>query len=147
MVVLFFILLSFLCLVVVGVKYDRIVPPISKAVGKRKVNVWYLLIGILFILGSFISLEKEPIFENYVKGILSSDRWGFPVHNRIWFFVYFVCGVLAIISAFSRKSTLNENDINKICIACGQTVKSMENVSCPKCGGDIEDIKGLLPII
>jgi hypothetical protein len=150
MYLLFFILLIFSCLVVVGIKYDRVVPPFLNLVKRKRLNVWYLLLGIFFVFVSFISLSEKAGFEKFSPGAQSSERWGFPVHNRLLFAVIFICGLLAILSAFLEKPNTkidgDEHGYNKICISCGSILQMTLEGSgnCPKCGGAVEIIDGVL---
>ena len=149
MYVWLFILFLFCILVFVGIKYDQIVPRFMGLVKEKKINIWYLVLGFLFFLVSFIALSEKSEFQNFTPGIHRSDRWGFPVHTRLWFAVSFICGVISVISAFvvSKKGNLkkSDNDFRKICISCGKVLKedSIGSSSCPKCGGTVEDIRGV----
>lgn len=150
MYALLFILLIFICLVVVGIKYDRVVPLFLKRVKRKRLNVGYLLLGIFFLFVSFVSLSEKPGFEKFAPGLLSSERWGFPVHNRMWFAVTFICGLLAIISAFLEKPKseigVNQDNYSEICVSCGNILKmgSGGKGNCPQCGGSMEKISGVM---
>ncbi|MBU4010548.1 MAG: hypothetical protein KJ882_07255 [Proteobacteria bacterium] len=141
-----FILFLFFVLVLVGIKYDQIVPRFMSLTKTRSVNIWYLVMGLFFIFVSLFSLSEKSGFSNFSPGAQSSERWGFPVHSHLWFIVLSLLGILSIIAAFlsTPKEKLNEN-FRKICVSCGKILKSKDNyTSCPKCGGIVEDIDGLM---
>ncbi|MFH2047701.1 MAG: hypothetical protein ABIK92_21445 [Pseudomonadota bacterium] len=134
----------------VGIAYDSIIPVALTLIKRKKLNLWYLSAGLFFLFVSLLSLSQEPGFHNFSPGAQSSERWGFPVHNRLLFAVIFIFGVLSIITAFLKSSGTGidkaKNTYNKICISCGAIQKSQDakELSCYKCGGKVENISGVI---
>ena len=144
-----FILFLFCVLVLVGIKYDQIVPYFLNIAKTRRLNVWYLVLGLFFLSVSFIFLGEKSEFQSFSPGAQSSSRWGFPVHTRLWFDVMFIFGIISIILAFLRGNkddpSKSNGVFNKICISCGEIFKGKANFAkCPKCGGAIENISGVM---
>jgi uncharacterized membrane protein HdeD (DUF308 family) len=138
----FFILFLFFCLIVVAIKYDSLVPLIKHYIKSGKVNIWNLLLGIFSIFLGLVALSEKSEY---------SDWWGFPVHNRLWFSVFIICGIISTVSAFIVKSEKDlrkhkNATLSKICISCGNITEKIESseVFCPNCGGPMEDIKGVM---
>ena len=150
MYVWLFILIIFVCLVIIGIKYDQVVPALTKLVKRKKLNLWYLGFGFFSIFISLLQLSEKPEFKKFSPGAQSSDRWGFPVHNRLMFLVTFIFGLLLIFSAFFEKDKkepdINSNEYNKICISCGNILdgNAKNMMVCSQCGGAIEGIKGVI---
>jgi TctA family transporter len=138
----FFILFIFFCLVVVAIKYDSLVPLIKRYIKSGKVNIWNLLLGVFSIFLGLVALSDKSEY---------SDLWGFPVHNRLWCFVFLICGIISTVSAFISKSEKvkrkrNKATLDKICISCGNITEKIEGseLFCTNCGGSMEDIKGVM---
>lgn len=66
------------------------------------------------------------------------------------FAVTLICGLLSIISAFLEKAKKetdkNSNGYRNICVSCGNilNVSAKDVIVCPQCGGEIEEIKGVM---
>lgn len=146
MVTWIFVLIPFLCLVIVGVKYDKIIPLITNIVRIRKIKIWDIIFGLVFIFVGILSLNEEPGFKNFAPGIENSERWGFPVHNRLFSAVIFIIGLLFIMKCFVKKKDFDSTSFDRICISCGAITKEADHnyVVCKDCGGKVESIDGVL---
>jgi hypothetical protein len=143
-----FVILIFIALIMVGIKYEKIVPPAIGLIRSKRLNPWFLLMGLFLIFMSLIPLSQEPGFINLSPGAQSSERWGVPVHNRLLFAVGFICGILSLIAAFrkSSKVKIDRDALEKICVTCGTIFNSQVPAikSCSKCGGNVENISGVM---
>lgn len=126
-------------------QFDRFL----KFLNIEKVKGLPIFIGLLLIFFSMTLLAQEPGYTSFSPGAQSSSRWGYPIHNRVLFFVFFSIGILTVITSFERKSEkkdATEKHIHsRICISCGviQNKVTKDLVVCPKCGGTVENIKGI----
>ncbi|MBA3031338.1 MAG: hypothetical protein FP816_21340 [Desulfobacteraceae bacterium] len=137
--ILSIIFISFLCLIIVAIKYDSIIPPLMRILKKPPVYLSFsILIMAIFLMQDWGMMQIAP-------GAESSAKYGFPVSRSVF--------ILTIISAigfglyFLVRCVTKADDKpkEKICLTCLEIFEPQRIKSdlCPKCSGAVEDVSGV----
>ena len=83
----YFILISFICLIIVGIWYDRIIPRISDDIASIRSSNFYknwmkpILYGVLVFISCWLLLQDWGMVNVAPGGV--SDDYGFPVGRSV----------------------------------------------------------------